>query len=229
MKPSVFRDRIDLDPSCVLYLPFYKYGGEQQKIWDMSGYNNHGAIYGAIPGICGWSFDGVNDYVCCGTGSVLNNIIKGITLMAWFYKFSYAYGAIISKYSHYEIHLDPSNCFMFQTNNSTGDVRAGTNFQLDLNKWYFGVFTYDYYNTPHHRLFVNGENCQLVWMNSNDDGNQADGGLYPTPTNPCDIGVRLTTTLPYYGFIGEAYIYNRALSPVEIRNIYELTRAKYGV
>lgn len=38
------------DPSCKLYLPFYKYGGEQAKAWDQSGNNNHGAISGAVPG-----------------------------------------------------------------------------------------------------------------------------------------------------------------------------------
>jgi len=43
------RRGFDLDPSCKLYLPFYKYGAEQSKIWDMSGNNNHGTISGAIP------------------------------------------------------------------------------------------------------------------------------------------------------------------------------------
>jgi hypothetical protein len=36
------------DPSCVLHLPFYKYGAEQTKIWDISGNNNHGTITGAV-------------------------------------------------------------------------------------------------------------------------------------------------------------------------------------
>lgn len=39
----------DLDPSCKLWLPFYKYGAEQTKIWDQSGNNNHGTITGAVP------------------------------------------------------------------------------------------------------------------------------------------------------------------------------------
>lgn len=38
-----------LDPSCVLYLPLYRYGAEQQKIWDQSSYGNHGTIVGAVP------------------------------------------------------------------------------------------------------------------------------------------------------------------------------------
>ena len=38
-----------VDPSCVLYLPFYKYGGNIQKIWDQSGQGNHGIITGAAP------------------------------------------------------------------------------------------------------------------------------------------------------------------------------------
>lgn len=37
------------DPSCVLHLPFYKYGSEQTKILDISGNSNHGVITGAVP------------------------------------------------------------------------------------------------------------------------------------------------------------------------------------
>jgi len=34
---------------CVLYLPFYRYGAQAQKIWDQSGQGNHGTITGAVP------------------------------------------------------------------------------------------------------------------------------------------------------------------------------------
>jgi len=34
---------------CVLYFPFYSYGSNAQKIWDVSGQGNHGAISGSIP------------------------------------------------------------------------------------------------------------------------------------------------------------------------------------
>jgi len=34
----------------VLYLPFYSYGANAQKVWDMSGQGNHGVITGAVPG-----------------------------------------------------------------------------------------------------------------------------------------------------------------------------------
>lgn len=43
------RRGFDLDPSCKLWLPFYKYGAEQPKIYDQSGNNNHGTITGAVP------------------------------------------------------------------------------------------------------------------------------------------------------------------------------------
>lgn len=43
---------IDLDPSVVLYLPFYKYGSETgSKIFDESQYGNHGTIVGAVPAL----------------------------------------------------------------------------------------------------------------------------------------------------------------------------------
>lgn len=34
---------------CVLYLPFYAYGGNAQAIWDLSGQGNHGVITGTVP------------------------------------------------------------------------------------------------------------------------------------------------------------------------------------
>lgn len=43
------RRDFDLDSSCKLWFPFYKYGAEQSKIWDQSGNNNHGTITGAVP------------------------------------------------------------------------------------------------------------------------------------------------------------------------------------
>lgn len=35
---------------CVLYLPFYAYGANAQKAWDMSGQGNHGVPTGVVPG-----------------------------------------------------------------------------------------------------------------------------------------------------------------------------------
>ena len=34
---------------CVLYLPFWRYGANPQKIWDQSGQGNHGTITGSVP------------------------------------------------------------------------------------------------------------------------------------------------------------------------------------
>jgi len=38
-----------IDETCKLYLPFYKYGGEQSKIWDLSTSHNDGTISGCVP------------------------------------------------------------------------------------------------------------------------------------------------------------------------------------
>ena len=39
----------NLDPSCKLWLPFYTYDKNVNKVYDMSGNNNHGVITGAAP------------------------------------------------------------------------------------------------------------------------------------------------------------------------------------
>ncbi len=36
---------------CVLHIPFWAYGSEQTKAWDISGQNNHGTITGAVPAL----------------------------------------------------------------------------------------------------------------------------------------------------------------------------------
>lgn len=47
------RRGFSLDPSCKIWIPFYRYGAEQSKSWDYSGNDNHGVITGAVqnPGI----------------------------------------------------------------------------------------------------------------------------------------------------------------------------------
>jgi len=45
----MFKRGFDLDLSCKLYLPFYRYGAEQTRIVDMSGNENHGVITGSVP------------------------------------------------------------------------------------------------------------------------------------------------------------------------------------
>ena len=52
-----------LDPTCVLWMPFYRYGTEQSRIWDYSFDNLSGAIAESTPVDFGWYFDGTDDRV----------------------------------------------------------------------------------------------------------------------------------------------------------------------
>ncbi len=64
MFDKIRRRGFALDPTCKLWMPFYRYGAEQSLIWDYSGNNYHGAISGAIHVVPSeWYFDGSNDRV----------------------------------------------------------------------------------------------------------------------------------------------------------------------
>ena len=64
MFDKIRRRGFALDPSCKLWMPCYRYGSEQAKIWDQSGNQKHGTISGAVHVVpSGWYFDGLNDRV----------------------------------------------------------------------------------------------------------------------------------------------------------------------
>lgn len=62
---------------CRLYYPFYE--GEGSTLHDLSGYNNHGTIYGATWDGKALVFDGINDYIDSGNDASLN-ITDAITI-----------------------------------------------------------------------------------------------------------------------------------------------------
>lgn len=63
MFDKIRRRGFALDPSCVLWMPFYRMGTEQSRIWDYSFDNLSGAITESTPVGGGWYFDGTDDRV----------------------------------------------------------------------------------------------------------------------------------------------------------------------
>jgi len=200
---------------------------------------HHGEISGAVlrAGIVGQalSFDGVDDYVDCGTDASLN-IVGAVTLEAWV-KLDIAiasqpdtYPAIVTKEinSHtnrnYALYIyTPSDVLSFNAKNVAGDAFiyesdvATASTYLDDLKWHFLVAVWDRANTTAY-VYIDG-------VERAKDTGQTDGDAYTAGDNRVSLG-----TLTGYGnsfldgIIDEVRIYNRVLSADEIMQHYEQTR-----
>jgi len=202
-------------------------GSEAVGIWrfeqnslDSSGYNNHGTVTGAVytDGILGsaLSFDGVDDYVDCGSGDALN--IQGpLTISAWINPSTgmtgSAYYDIVVKNSIYSSGYGIEiygifNKVEFWTRGVS--LKYATSWQygsLDniIGNWYHLVGVYDGTNSW---LYINGvaTGGGLAGVNPGDTAAQhlriGRGGTY------------------FHGLIDEVQIYSQALSTSKIQQLY---------
>jgi outer membrane protein assembly factor BamB len=189
--------------------------GSGTTAYDSSGYNNHGIIYGAS-----WtsgkvnsalSFDGVDDYVDCGTDPSLMPT-TAITLETWFKASDVnTYATIVSTfyYEGYFLRINPNAGIEFAPGicySPPGTIQPGV--------WYHVVGTFD--GTS--KIYVNGK---LV-------SSQGAGYLAYTGQS-LRIGNNPTTGFWFNGIIDEVKIYNRALSAEEIWAEYTRTGGRFSI
>ena len=76
----------------------------------------------------------------------------------------------------------------------------------------------------HHVTYVMRNNANVLYV----DGLQEDidAGDLDTTTDEFDMGVRPFGSNPYKGVLDDVRIYNRALSPAEIQQLYQLGGVK---
>ena len=199
----------------VLEMHFNELNGS--TVYDLSGNNNHGTIYGATRVQEGFGrallFDGVDDYVIANTINVPYLTISA--WVKWFKFFPDGTGhAIVSNsnnaqdgYMLYQAVASPYNrirAFVYTTSLVAFDSKT----QFNTNEWYHIVLTYD---GSFIKLYINGVL----------DNRAAQSGTIKATTNPFLIGSTYTTTgAKFNGTIDEVLIYNRALSDDEIKAIY---------
>lgn len=182
---------------------------------DSSGNNNDARIYGAtwVKGKFGYAlqFDGIDDYVDCGSDESLN-ITGAITIEAWVKPTKFgALQVIIStgnsydmKDHQYSLHFRRENKFMF----ARGDETKFDNLYSamhDSSAWHHVVGVDD---GAELRLFVDGEKVDTKPKT-----------VTPTPNvYKLKIGGYKIGGYYFQGLIDEVKIYNRALSDEEIRS-----------
>ncbi len=189
---------------------------KSSSIWsDMSGYDNHGSVFGAAtppaatPGALGYVFDGVDDYVDALNNESLN--FTTFTISIWVKPVSLigsigviGNNAYILKTTGDEIRL---------TTPSISDLTS-SGALLSVNEWNHIIVTFIVNGTTY--FYSNGK---LISSTAS--------GLINFPTDNLRLGTVSDTD--FNGSIDEVRIYNRALSATEIKRLYERTRILFGV
>lgn len=178
------------------------------QVPDSSKNSNTGTVYGAIPttGIISncLSFDGINDYVNCGSDDSLRPT-SALSLAVYYYPLPANQGKTVylidtaRNIEGYSIYRDNTTIgFRFWKNwgaLSTTTFLHGNN---DLNRWNSLMATWD------------GENMRIWWDGELKDTDPATE--LPPPTRPFCLGARTTTwTYNYAGLIDEALCLDTAL------------------
>ncbi len=187
---------------------------------DSSRYHNTGTLVGSPKwGEKGIIFDGVDDYIDCGNGNNLN-LISTLTLSVWVYASSSESGYILGKTatglsnSGYGIYYIGSSSFMSSI--ATNPQITSTQFNI-FNQWFHAVFTFD---------GTNG-----TWFKNGIIANTPTATSIPTtPTTNLYLGSRQNGTgasIYFAGSMDDVRIYNRALSQLEIKRLYNSTKHKY--
>jgi len=191
--------------------------------YDSSGNGNNGTIYGAnwTTGITGSAldFDGIDDYIEILDSASLN-ITEEITLCTWVKLDSIAVDppVIIEKWEFansevYKLGIgDSGNDFELRINHNP---LVGGNVSVEI--WNFVVGTYDGSNL---KLYQNGE---LVGQS------QFNETIY-TSTNNVFIGAdRDISEFNQHldGIIDEICVYNRAITEIEIKELYQKNKPRY--
>lgn len=208
-------------PKPVLYLPF---NGNAK---DYSGYDNHGTVYNATltTGMydkpnSAYSFDGTNNYIIVLNSTSLD-LTNKITIGAWIYW------------------------------NGSGDTHQGIISKGCLS--YPGIRSWDWYILGDYLYWVSGDTIgsggpkisknswTYVNVTADNDLSQVylykNGVAYGPYTDTLDnydrsitIGAlrRLETGISFFnGFISDVRIYNVALTPTQIKYLYNLTKRNY--
>jgi len=197
--------------------------GEGTIAYDSSGNGNHGTIYGATwtDGKFGkaLSFDGSDDYVDCGNDASLDMDITGsFTIEAWvkLNGLTGDYQVIAGRWYDGET-ADQSYGLQFRSNSSIPGVIVYDISEtgcyspegIDFDQWYHIVGLYD-------------GSYLRVYVNNTQKNSCSYSGNIANTNAPFTIGrwTKSDDKNPFYGTIDEVRIYNQALTPEEISDLY---------
>ncbi len=205
--------------------------------WLDSNGTNHGTGYNGVTfgtaryGAAAGSFDGVDDYVFLGKPASLN--LSAGSIEAWVYNtndgqyviFSSADGTVGGLYGLFALYRNTAGKFaalIFKEGDPNYKYAVSTNNIFSLNNWHHVVFTVD---STGNKIYVDGS-LQAVTYSAGDSSQTQFLGYIHAKIVDYEIGRENLTG--YYnhfnGLIDEVVVYNRALTPAEITDIYNNTK-----
>jgi len=227
-----------------LWLPGIRTGGfGTNAVRDFSGRAHHGTMNGSMttddwvivsrrPGLGGYALDidGVNDYVDLGTSS--RNLLVGATestLLMWVYDKDSTLDTLVGTYNvagagfAVEVNRvapvvnDPGKIYVFLRDAAANDLSGNsTNDVITTNTLYHIAVVADYRDSTI-TMYVDGNSVAFSYDSQDSLGSMDAWGqnLYLGALN--NVG---SVARPVLGRIADVRIYDRALKPYEIRQIY---------
>jgi len=232
----------DLDDSCKLYLPFFRQKSSSAYIYDQSGNGNHATITGAVPTTLanppiGWYCDGTNDLFTITDFLCTGNSGQEITVLQWIYPHLFAaddrticHLDIGTNQRAWRLGIMDANGKYAVGISDDGTAAAGhqknytSSVNMTASKFNLIGFTF---NAGTLSLYLNGS----VDTNPTKTTDDAITTIHNSTAN-LTIGCSLNNGVGgNFSNIttGEAWIFCEVLTPLRIRNMYEITRRKYGV
>jgi hypothetical protein len=206
------------------------WSGTPAEVTDSSGNSNNGQAQGAAGGMAyplagkfgnGGFFDGVDDYVSIPTDKTAGQ--SAFTIAAWV-KPSALVGsaAIIGNWSGTTttlFRMTAGGVLQGYLVNSSGTQYGGSlGSTLTTGSWQLAVLTYDGNNLTAYLNGVQGSSIAAT-------GTVRASGNYMAISGSGSIG---GSSGPFSGNIDEVRIYNRALSPAEVKNLYNFAPGPVG-
>lgn len=224
--PSIVTDGLVL---CLDAANRRSYPGAGTTWTDLSGNGNNGTLtngptFSAANG-GNVVFDGSDDYVDCGNNSSLS--LNGMTISAWIkaqsatsnYRFIVGDESLNGAPWNYRLYIKVSDgLLVYDMYNGSTIGSLTSTIAVNDNKWHYVCGT---------RTVVNGAinlyiDAQLNKSGTDSSNRSTLGNKVWVGRSPYSNG-----SYPFLGNISMAQIYNRALSPQEIRQNYNATKGRY--
>lgn len=205
------------DPSLVLYVPLHQLDGA--SFMSRDAYGNLCTVTGALWRPNGRIFDGVDDNIDCGLADSLK--IQNGTILAWVKPtqtgvFQRIVGTSpATTRNGYSVGIDTTGKLEARIGADVATQKSNGLTDIDDSIWSLVGFRFDATDL---RVFVNGVE---------DDASPTARTITITWDKNLFIGTDPANGLDYTGQIGEVWIYNRALTSLEIQHNYLATKERY--
>ncbi len=209
------------------------WSGTLNEVVDSSGNGNHGTASGSTNGMAyptggkfgnAGYFDGVDNCVSLGNPtSVLDNLTT-YTYSGWFYhnNASTNYEIILWNGNTKQLRLDNSNRLeVFALSNGTG-ASSTLNSSFPSGSWQFVTVTYNDNTDRKFKIYINGSEATYLTQTA------ATGTLNSDANNNWYFGTDNGNGFYWDGKLDDIRVYNRALSPAEVSQLYHWAPGPVG-